>query len=394
MKLINDFLEKYDYDVRKSNYYEFMNQKTIPDVLCVVAECVLEYIKTNQNTSFTKSDIWHSDFANEIITTSFNKPNLKNADKEYDKFFSQPLKLLAYARVLKLDKKGNTNYYTVNENSILEYISLRERNALNFLELYLTKVLTDSDIYSYFDLFFKKQDKNSLHNLRETLFTFYKKHTNIQGDKELPRIFNKIINILAFKKKLKGTVRGHLSKTTLLIESIRYNSVNWRDIEKDKQLTRQEYKEIFANENPHINFYKYSVQKAKQFVKKIHKTSEIHRFENYIGSQAHHIFIASEYPDIADFPENIICITPNQHFLRALPNNKTSVVDNSYQLICLISKLDSIEISYHNEDDNYSLDDFLIVLNKGFNTDCFKPKMEFEEIKHQIITLNHKYLYE
>ena len=31
--------------------------------------------------------------------------------------------------------------------------------------------------------------------------------------------------------------------------------------------------------------------------------SEIHRFEQYPGLQAHHIFMESEFPQIADLPE-------------------------------------------------------------------------------------------
>src|SRR5690606_35726152 len=123
-------------------------------------------------------------------------------------------------------------------------------------------------------------------------------------------------------------------------------------------------------------YYKYNVQKAKKFVRKIHPFSEIHRFEAYPGLQAHHIFMESEFPEIADYPENIICLTPNQHFFRAHPNNKTSVIDKSYQLICLTSKLDSIEINYRSGQTDYSLSDFVEVLNIGFNTDNFKPNMD------------------
>ena len=98
----------------------------------------------------------------------------------------------------------------------------------------------------------------------------------------------------------------------------------------------------------------------------------------------------SEYPEIADFPENIICLTPNQHYYRAHPNNKTSIIDKSYQLVCLTSKLDSIEMNFRNGLTDYSLTDFVQVLNVGFNTDNFKTDMDFEEIKHQIIKFNYQ----
>ena len=39
---------------------------------------------------------------------------------------------------------------------------------------------------------------------------------------------------------------------------------------------------------------------------------------------------------------------------------------------------------------DYSLTDFVQVLNVGFNTDNFKTDMDFEEIKHQIIKFNYQ----
>lgn len=390
MTEINTFFSQFDFDVRKSKDARFMDQKVTPDVLCAVTECIIEFTKDNLTKSFTKNDIWHSDFANELITESFNKPDLADADSEYDKFFAMPLKTLQYSKVLNETKVGNVNYYTINNFNILEFISLRERNALLFLDIFLTKVLVDSDYFKYFEDFFRNQNKNSLDNLRTKLFDLYHNHTAIKGDFEPPRIFNKIINILAFKRKLKGTVRGTISQFTLPIDEIRYNRLNWRDISKDKAMTRNEFLEKFPEQVTSNGFYKYSIQKAKGFVRKIHQFSEIHRFEQYPGLQAHHIFMESEYPEIADFPENIICLTPNQHYYRAHPNNKTSIIDKSYQLICLTSKLDSIEMNFRNGLTDYSLTDFVQVLNVGFNTDNFKTDMDFEEIKHQIIKFNYQ----
>lgn len=390
MTEINNFFSQFDFDVRKSKDARFMDQKVTPDVLCAVTECIIEFTKDDLTRSFTKNDIWHSEFANELITDSFNKPDLTDADSEYDKFFAMPLKTLQYSKVLNETKIGNINYYTINNFSILEYISLRERNALMFLDIFLTKVLVDSDYYKYIEDFFRNQNKNSLDNLRTKLFELYHNHTAIKGEFEPPRIFNKIINILAFKRKLKGTVRGTLSQFTLPIDEIRYNRLNWRDISKDKSITRNEFLELFPEQVTKNGFYKYSIQKAKGFVRKLHQFSEIHRFEQYPGLQAHHIFMESEYPEIADYPENIICLTPNQHYYRSHPNNKTSIIDKSYQLICLTSKLDSIEINFRSDLTDYSLTDFVQVLNVGFNTDNFKTNMDFEEIKHQIIKFNYQ----
>jgi len=388
---LNEHFANFDFDVRKSRDARFMDQKVTPDVMSVVAECVLEFLGDNTEKEFTKNDIWHSDYAGEIIPSTFNKPPLDEpkAKKEYNKFFNQPLRALAYGKVLDFEKRGTTNYFKVQKLDILNFIASRERNAIIFLNKYLEKIILDSGLKPAFDDFFEKQNKNSLNSLRHTLHSFLINNTGINRPDEPPRIYNKIINILAFNKKVKGTIKGSISKIILPIEEIRYNRVNWRDIGKDKSITRQEFSKLLEKESDLTGFYKYSVQKAKKFVRKLHQFSEIHRFEQYPGLQAHHIFMESEFPQIADSPENIIVLTPNQHFYRAHPNNKTSVVDKKYQTICLISKLDSIEINNRAGQIDYSLEEFVNVLNVGFETDFFNIGMDYEEIKHQI--MNHVY---
>lgn len=384
---ISNYLNSLDLDVRKKGSARFMDQKCTPDVVCAVAECILEYTSKDENLPFTKDDIWHSDYANELIKNSFTKPDLseESVNSEYDKFFAQPMKLLAYCNVLNEIQNG-ANYYTVNHREILSFISRHERNAIDFLDAYLSKVMTDSGMIKHFNEFYEKQDRTSLYNLRERLMTFYHTYTKVKNDFEPPRIFNKIINILAFKRKRKGTIRGTVSVNTLTIDEIRYNRINWRDIKKDKTMSRQEYNLLVEGEiDKNAGYYKYQIEKAKRFVKDIEKVSEIHRFNNYPASQAHHIFMASEFPEIADCPENIICITPNQHFYRAHPDNHTQVIDRDYQIICLLCKLDSIEINFREGKDDYSLADFVNVLNIGLGTDVFNAQMDFEEVKFRIM---------
>ncbi len=384
--LIIKHLEKYDLDVRKSKDARFTDQKCTPDVICAVCECIIDFVKDDTNKQFTINAIRYSEYSNHLVTDVFNKPEIKKTENEYDKFFSQPIKLLAYSKILTETKgKGNAYIYVVNNFELLNYISLRERNSLNFLTLYLTKVLKDSNIYQHFEQFFKNQDNTSLNTLREKLMEFYHTNTPINNDLEPPRIFNKIINILAYKNRVKGSVKGFLSSTILDLNEIRYNRPNWRDIQKEKNIPRTEFLQLFQSNISNVNHYNYSIDKAKKFVKEIHQFSEIHRFENYPATQAHHIFSQSEFPEIADYPENIIAITPNQHFYRAHPNNKTSVIDTNYQLICLLSKLDTIEMNYRSRRDDYNLEDFTTVLNAGYNCDFFNNRMDYEEIKHQIV---------
>lgn len=388
-KEIKNYVTGLDLNVKNLPDARFMDQKCIPDVVSAVSECILMYIGDDDNKEFTKNDIWYSDYAQDLITTSFSKPDLSeaSAEKEYDKFFGQPLRLLAYAGVLNRTKKKNKNIYTVARRDILNFISIRERNALSFLYAYLEKLINDNNLMEYFEDFFIKQDNNSLNNLRDKLFKFYNDNTRVKKQKEPPRIFNKIINIFAYCRKKKGADMGRLSDGIITLYDIRYNKPNWRD-QKEKTMTRQAFKELVAQEaEDKTSYMHYSIEKAKRFVRTVEADcSEVHRFSpKYSPTQAHHIFMASDFPELADCPENIICLTPNQHYNLAHPNNKTSIIDLDYQIVCLLCKLDSIEINFRNGKDDYSLSEFVNVLNTGLCTNFFNTQMDYEEVKYGII---------
>ena len=85
----------------------------------------------------------------------FGKPSPKNksAHSEYDKFIQQPLRMLTYAHVLDIEKRGTSNYYRIANYDILDFIATKERNAYNFLYQYIVKVLKDSNIIKFFEKF-------------------------------------------------------------------------------------------------------------------------------------------------------------------------------------------------------------------------------------------------
>lgn len=387
---IKNYVATLNLNVRTMNDARFMDQKCIPDVVCAVAECIIEYEKHHPNEEFTRNDIWFSQYAQELISTSFSKPDLddEGARKEYDKFFGQPMRLFAYAGLLNLNNENRCNYYKIVNPQILEYISLREQNALVFLNAYLEKLVSDNNLSAFFDDFFRVQDKNTLAILCDRLDHLYWDNTEVKGKFEPPRIYNKIINIFAKMRRKKGILRGRVSDNIITFSEIRYNTTNWRDIKKDRTITRQKFAELVGNQMQDATTYlHYSIEKAKRFVRNVESDcSEIHRFlPKYRPTQAHHIFMASEFPELADCPENIICLTPNEHYKMAHPNNNTAIVDADYQILCLLCKLDSIEINNRNGKDDYSLTDFINVLNTGFETDCFTPQMDYEEVKFAIM---------
>ena len=80
------------------------------------------------------------------------------------------------------------------------------------------------------------------------------------------------------------------------------------------------------------------------------------------------VFPANEFPSIADFIENLIALTPNQHFSYAHPNNQTSYIDKDFQYICLIAKTNTI---MNDLTQTYHFDCYKNVLNTGLNTNDF-----------------------
>ena len=376
---IIDFLNKYNYDIRQSNNARWIDQKCTPDVISIIADCILEYTKYNTDTEFSVSDIWHSQYARENILTIFSKPDTDsdNAKNEYDKFFGQPIKLLAYSHVLIRQKKGNKYIYRIGNLDLLEYIMQRDTNALTFLILYIQKVLKDSDIYNEFEYFFINQNKESFHDLKTKFTEFTITYTDINTSVECGRIFTKILNPLAFKLQKKGTEKGNISKTIITMDELRYNRINWRDelSDKDKTITRKEHSLLNIKVDTTAQYF---IQRAKKIVRRynqIHNNdlSELkQQNETVQATQIHHIFPVSEFPSISDYVENLIALTPNQHLSMAHPNNQTMYIDRDFQYICLLAKTTNIMNGYEHINDNiYDFNKYKTVLNTGLNTTQF-----------------------
>ena len=396
---VKKHLQHFDYDVRKSGNARLTDQKVTPDVLYIISNWVIEVVKNDSDLVFSTRDIWKSDFANEEVKNIFNKPDVmsKKARSEYDKFFAQPLKMLEYSKVLTLTKKGNINYFSVNNLPLLEYISYRERNCLNFLNLYLQKVLIDSNIWYLFDNFFKKNSTHNFESLKDGFKEFIYTYTNINRTNkyEPGRIFTKIINPIAYSKKSLGTKGGFLSTDIIGFDELMYNRKNWRDISKNKGETRQDYKsraKDLINKRKAAAYGRFTMNQAKKLISSRYKKISEVQDDLAIGdaTQVHHIFPRSEFPDIESYVENLILLTATQHSTKAHPNNNTRRIDKAYQYICLQSKCNTIEESVNILNDGfYSKSDFLIVLNTGLQINKFNSKLTFEDIRNCLTEYYH-----
>lgn len=389
--IIKDFLNQYDLDVRKTGDARFCDQKCTPDVICFISDCIMNTV--HQGEQFDVNTIWESRYFIKNTRAIFNKPWADNesAHSEYDKFIAQPLRLLAYAHVLELNHIRGRNIYTINNIEILEYISQKERYTYEFLCCYFEKVLKDSDQWKYFEEYKRNPNKDSYMELRDRFIRFMTGHTRINGAVEVRRIFPKILNVLAVDYQIQGSERGSISKYVFTFSELMYNRKNWRDIDKEKTITRQEAeREDDESRLQREAYNSYYVQKAISLIRKIHSESEVHDQWGYgDATQVHHIFPKAMYPEIAHYLENLILLTATQHYTKAHPNNRTQAVNKDYQLTCLLSKADTIEKSLRRFGERYyRKESFLYVIKVGLSQEQeWSTSLSFEDIKSKLIRI-------
>ena len=92
---------------------------------------------------------------------------------------------------------------------------------------YLVKVLKDSEIFSYFETFRLKQDKDSFKTLKERFIRFIIGNTTINTSVEVRRIFPKILNVFSAYNSVKGTTGGRISKNIIHIIILKFHSLNY-----------------------------------------------------------------------------------------------------------------------------------------------------------------------
>lgn len=386
---IVEHLDKYDFDIRKTHYARFTDQKCTPDIVCFVADCVVNTVATTP--IFTVKDIWHSQYFITNTRAFFNKPwaNDERVKHEYDKVIAQPLNLLAYAHIIKevIGTERQKSYIVENE-LLLDYISRRDHNAYEFLLCYFTKVLEDSGFMKYYNEYLMSYERDVAEARDEVYRRFHimlDGNTPTHSKLDVKRMFHKVFNVLACA----NGVPGSKGTNSMMYSDLMYNRTNMRDIHKPKGMSRQEYigtrraNQEDVERDGSIN--EYYVRKALNQVRKIEISSEVHDSWG-IGdaTQVHHIFPKHEYPMLAATVENMIKLTATQHYTKAHPNNKTQKVDSEYQRICLLSKADTIDNSIKiNGESFYRKVSFINVLNEGYNMDL-STKLNFNQIKESI----------
>lgn len=380
-------LQKQNLNLRDSGY-RYMDQKVTPDVLAFIADCVVN-LPTSTRSSFTKNDVWNSSYFSKNVVMMFNKPQADNATAihEYDKFTAQPLKTLSFAGILTESKDGQSNNYSIANEEILEFISLSDKNAFIFLYLYLQEVMKQSGFIRHIDNYVTayksgKFTKANFDNLKSAFESFMLGNTRINQTTEIRRIFPKVINIFAVYHGVPGSKSGIASDGPYLYSDLMYNNVNFRDLKKMKNISRQEASAAHQSQQ---EYSKYEMRKAMYAVRKHHyPNSEVR--DNYAqgeATQVHHIFSQSSHPELRSTPENLILLTAQQHNSKAHPSNKTRTIDPNYQIICLLSKLESVKISVMNNDGHYTKESLVNTINHGLGL-SLGYDLSFDEIANKL----------
>lgn len=208
----------------------------------------------------------------------FNKPYAddERAKNEYNKWFSQPLKLFHTAGILNAYTSTRPASYTIRNEELLDYISRRERNAYNFLYCFFSKVLKDSGFWRFFEEYLENVGDNREAAKSELYYRYYRLisgNTQSKSRLDITRMFHKVLNVLAAEHNVPGS-SGNQAR---LFSDLMYNKKNWRDLNKEKSVTRKEAEENNRIDEQQEAYNTYYVQKAIALIRKIQSDSDKHR---------------------------------------------------------------------------------------------------------------------
>lgn len=388
---IQEHLDRYnDYDIRKNNDSRYVDHKCTPDIVSFIADCILNTDCATK--AFTVKDLWETRFFIENTRIAFHKPYADDeaARNEYNKVLVEPLKLLAYAHVLDIDRSQRCLVFCVNNVEMLEYIASRERNAFNFLLVFFHKVVSASGI----DRFFKEYKesctnatKGEIRAAKDTLYDRYHRfisaNTPTKSQLDTNRMLHKVLNVFAYSEMMPGSNCKIQDWGDLM-----YNKVNWRDkgTGKEKTKTRKEAKQQETDDINATFYIDYQINKAIKNVKRQQGDESEVRDElaTGIATEVHHIFPKSQFPMIATYYENLILLTSSQHRQKAHPKGNTQIVDRDYQLTCLMAKSQTIEASLNEGDNFYRKASFVYVINTGL-TEHLAETVSFADIRKFLV---------
>lgn len=179
-----------------------------------------------------------------------------------------------------------------------------------------------------------------------------------------------------------------------------YNRDNFRDVYRDKpkSVSRKEWLAQHPDIDRRDGFFEQMMSRSKKVLKDFiysnrDGVSELTQFaegqdDMTAATQMHHIFPKNEFPEIKHYIENLIALTPNQHFAFAHPNNNTQMIDLAAQKVLLIAKTNSIKENLMNlsEENIYEFSNLLFVLSTGWEDESVLEISEndYADVLHSI----------
>lgn len=70
--VINEYLNQFDLDIRKSHDARYVDQKCTPDIVCFMADCVMNMVATKP--VFVINEVWDTQYFIQNSVVIFNKP--------------------------------------------------------------------------------------------------------------------------------------------------------------------------------------------------------------------------------------------------------------------------------------------------------------------------------
>lgn len=421
---IQKYFSQYDFDLNKSKRAKigkvtaFTNQKCAPDVLNDIAHIILDWNTNNTNKwniSFktdTKNSLWHYPLFTEIFMVKYGKGDpLVSSKSDYGKLLSQPHTQLVYAEILERNETKKSHTYKIKNKkaeTILKFVAESMENAFVFQNIFYEKVIDDSNFrkkvekYKTTDMSDVSKAEKAEEKLRNQFISLIKNNTKTKKTIEPQKMYLKFINNLAVAWKIRG--RGDRGITKLIPrnfdgaweqELLKYNKPNWFDdiLEKPKNMTRSEGKTKFEDRQKSITNARSRSTAAKKKIRLKYGTVSEHKDRHsYLeANYGHHIIQEAHHPEFADYVENIINVSTEQHRQAHLVGRPPTLcytkINRAYQKELLKSKLKSIEESTNKNENFYSIEKFIEILNvkKPYGPDLkISPNSKITTIRNKL----------
>lgn len=392
------FVGEFDYlarfDSSASDGVRWYDQKVTYENIAHVANAALSAVTVLNKAEFSRMDLMDVPSFEHVVTREYGKPSLKTdtTENEYDKFLLQPLCVLAYAGVLSTYKK-RARMFKVRDMEVLQRIAGNENESRKFLIQYLEWVLKKFGWWHNFETYrASSHSKEDLEQLKSQFLTLGINTLNLGAkgsDKpgtEAGRIFQKVLNLLAFQYLVPGIEGGRVMEFPPSRFDLSYNRPNWRDVasNKPKSKSRKAYdleREEALQGAASSNAKTVAMRKVRDYHGGV---SEVPDASGIQAKHVHHIFPQSRFPQLRDVHENLIALTPGQHLGEAHPDGATHKIDPVFQRTCLAMKLESIRRSVEKQDGMYSYERFAQVLQEGLGITL--PNPDYESIKAALVS--------